>query len=92
MFIYLFTWLSPRPWDLLAAACSILLVVACESLGLPWCLRGIESACHMQEMQVQDPLEKDLATHFSIPAQEILMDREAWWASVSQKSRTQLSD
>ena len=48
MFIYLFTWLHPGPWDLLAAACRIFLVVACKSLGLPWCLSGKESVCHIR--------------------------------------------
>ena len=30
-----------------------------------------------------DPLEKDMATHSSILAWEIPMDRGAWWATVS---------
>ena len=42
----------------------------------------------VQEMWVQslghkDPLEKEMATHFSILAWEIPMDRGAWWATVS---------
>ena len=41
----------------------------------------------MQEMQVwslsqEDPLEKETATHSSIPAWENLMGREAWQAIV----------
>ena len=41
----------------------------------------------LQEIQVQsqgweDPLEKETATHSSILAQEIPMDRGAWWATV----------
>ena len=41
----------------------------------------------MQEMWVQslgweDPLEKDMATHSSILACRIPMDRGAWWAIV----------
>ena len=40
----------------------------------------------MQEMWVQfpgreDPLEKEIATHASILAWEIPMDREFWWAT-----------
>lgn len=50
------------------------------------------SQLHLEVDMTMDPLEKDLATHSSIPAQEILMDRGPWWAFVSQKSRTQLSD
>ena len=53
----------------------------------------------MQETQVQalgqeDPLEKGMATHSSILAWRIPMDRGAWWATVCgiTKSQTQLSD
>ena len=52
----------------------------------------------MQETQVQslgreDPLEKEMATHSSILAWEIPMDRVAWWAAVhGVPSRMQLSD
>ena len=53
----------------------------------------------MQETQVQslcqeDPLEKVMATHSSILAWRIPMDREAWWATVYgvTKSQTRLSD
>ena len=46
----------------------------------------------MQEIQVQslgweDPLEKEMATHSSILAWRIPMDRGAWWAIVT-KSQT----
>ena len=42
----------------------------------------------------EDPLEKEMATHSSILAWRIPMDRGAWWATVHgvAKSRTQLSD
>ena len=53
----------------------------------------------MQEMQVlllgqEDPLEKEMATHTSIFAWKIPMDRGAWWATVHRvaKSWTPLSD
>ena len=41
----------------------------------------------MQELQVlslgqEDPLEKGMATHSSILAQRIPMDRGAWWVAV----------
>ena len=42
----------------------------------------------------KDPMEEGMATHSSIFAWRILMDRGAWWATVHgvTKSRTQLSD
>ena len=52
----------------------------------------------MQETQVlfldwEDPLEEGMATHSSILAWRIPMDRGPWWATVCEvtKSRTQLS-
>ena len=41
----------------------------------------------------KDPLEEEMATHFSILARRILWDREAWWATVHwvAKTWTQLS-
>ena len=39
----------------------------------------------------EDPLEEDMATHSSILAWRILMDRGVWWATVT-KSQTRLSD
>ena len=53
----------------------------------------------MQETWVQslgweDPLEEGMATHSSIPAWRIPIDRGAWWATVHgvTKSRTRPSD
>ena len=42
----------------------------------------------------EDPLEEGMATHFSILAWRIPMDRGAWWATVHgvEMSWTQLSD
>ena len=42
----------------------------------------------------EDPLEKDMATHFSILAWRICMDRGAWWATVHgvTKGQAQLSN
>ena len=48
----------------------------------------------VQSLACEDPLEKGMATHASILAWRIPMDRGAWWATVSKdaKSWTQLSD
>ena len=42
----------------------------------------------------KDPLEKGMATHFSILAWRITMDREVWQATIHSvaKSRTWLTD
>ena len=42
----------------------------------------------------EDPLEEGMATHSSILAWRIPIDRGAWWATVHgvTKSQTQLSD
>ena len=43
--------------------------------GFPWLLRGKESACQcrrqVQALGQEDPLEKEMATHSSIPAWRI---------------------
>ena len=46
----------------------------------------------MQEMQVlslgrEDPLESEMATHFSILPWKNSTDREAWWATVMELQR-----
>ena len=43
----------------------------------------------------ENPLEKGIATHSSVLAWRIPMDRGAWWATVYEgftKSQTELSD
>ena len=68
-------------------------------IGLPQWLRGKESTCNaeMQEIQVQSlgwqyPLKERIATHSSILAWKIPMDRGALWATIHRvtKSQTQL--
>ena len=57
-----------------------------------------ESAFNVGDMGLipgwEDPLEEGMATHSSILAWRIPMDRGAWWATVCfvAKSQTQLSD
>ena len=59
----------------------------------------VKSPPAMRETQVrslgrEDPLEKEMATHSSILAWNIPMDREAWRATAhgALKSQTRLSD
>ena len=59
----------------------------------------VKSLPALQETLVQflgreDSLEKGQATHFSILAWRISMDRGAWWAAAHRvtKSQTQLSN
>ena len=68
------------------------------STGASLVAQLIKNLPTMQETQVQslvreDPLEKEMATHSSILAWRILMDRGAWWVTVlGSQSRTRLSD
>ena len=52
-----------------------------------------ESACNAGDLGWEDPLEEGMATHSSILAWRIPMDRGAWRATVHGivKSRTKLS-
>ena len=67
-------------------------------LGFRSGLDSKESACSAEDqiwsLGWEDSLEKEMATHSSILAWRIPMDREAWRATVHEvkKSWTQLSD
>ena len=54
---------------------------------------AIQETC-VQSLGQEDPLEESMATHSSILAWSISMNREAWWATVHgvTKSQTQLSN
>ena len=43
----------------------------------------------VQSLGWEDPLEKGMATHSSILAWKIPMDREAWWATVHGVAKSQ---
>ena len=69
------------------------------SLGTSLVAQTVKKLPAVQEIQVQslgqeDPLEKGVATHSSILAWRIPMDRGVRWATVHGvgKSRTRLSD
>ena len=61
-------------------------------MGFPGSSTGNESTCNEGDLGWKDPLEKGKATHSSILAWRISMDRGAWWAAVHgvAKSRTRL--
>ena len=63
-------------------------------MGLPGGSNGQESACNAGDPGSEDPLKEGVATHSSILAWRISIDREAWWATVHgvTKSQTRLSD
>ena len=42
----------------------------------------------VQSLGQEDPLEEGMATHYSILAWQIPMDREAWWATVHGVTRS----
>ena len=73
-----------------------------KNLKLKWAslvAQSIKTLPAVQETRVrslgwEDPLEKEMATHSSILAQKILMDRGAWWVAVHgvAKSWARLSD
>ena len=60
-------------------------------MGFPDGSDGKELACNaetrVQSLGWEDPLEEDMATHFSILAWRIPMDREAWQATVQGLKR-----
>ena len=68
-------------------------------MGLPWVAQRVKNLPAMQETWIQplgweDPLEEGMATHSSILAWRITMNRRAWRAIVHgvAKNWTQLSD
>ena len=74
----------PLPWLLMLA------------LGFPGDASGKEPACQCRRYNYEmcagslgweDPLEKEMATHSSILAWRILMDRGAWHAIYSPRGR-----
>ena len=63
-------------------------------VGFPGVSDGKESSCNAGELDWEDPLEKEMATHSSILAWRIPMDGGEWRATVHgvAKSWTGLSD
>ena len=67
------------------------LTVNIPFLGFPSSSAGKESACNAGDPVLflgrEDPLEKGMATHASILAWRIPMDREAWWATIYEVTK-----
>ena len=57
-------------------------------LGFPGGSDGKESACNAGDLGWEDPLEEDMATHSSIVAWRIPMDRGAWRATVHEVTKS----
>ena len=62
-------------------------------LGFPGGSAGKESSCITGDLGLipglEDPMEEDMATHFSILAWRIPIDRGAWWATVHGVAKSQ---
>ena len=63
-------------------------------LGFPGGSDGKESTCNVGDLGWEDPLKEGMATHSSLLAWRIPMDRGIWRATVHRvaKSRTRLSN
>ena len=86
------TGLSPLCYPATSHRLSILHMVMYICQGFPGG-SAVTNLPAVQETRVrslgqEDPLEEDMATHSSILAWRILMDREAWWAAVHRVAQS----
>ena len=62
-------------------------------MGFPGGSDSKESACNSVDLSLilglEDPLEEGMATHSSILAWRIPMDRGAWWVTVQSVAKSQ---
>ena len=62
-------------------------------MGFPGGSDSKESACNSVDLSLilglEDPLEEGMATHSSILAWRIPMDRGAWWVTVQRVAKSQ---
>ena len=54
-------------------------------------LPAMRETC-VQSLGWEDPLEEDMATHSSILAWGVPMDRRAWWATVHRIAESDMSE
>ena len=78
--------LEPRPLQSTLGECDVLFG------GFPGGSDGKEPAYNGGDLgsilSWEDPLEEGMATHYSILAWSITMDREAWWATVHRVTKS----
>ena len=76
---------------------NLITITLHKTMGFPGSSDSKESTCNAGNLGLilgwEDHLEEGMATHSSILAWRIPMDRGAWWATVHgvAKSQTQLS-
>ena len=62
-------------------------------MGFPGGSDSKEAACNSVDLSLilglEDPLEEGMATHSSILAWRIPMDRGAWWVTVQRVAKSQ---
>ena len=63
--------------------------VPSRALGFPGGSDGKESACKVGDLGWEDPLERGMITHSSIPGWRFPMDRGAWRATVDGLHRVE---
>ena len=91
--------ISPCNLDSAGESSSLAFCVMCSAYRASLAAQSVKNLPAVQETWVQslgleDPLEEAMATHSSILAWRIPMDRGAWWAAVHgiAKSQTRWSD
>ena len=58
-------------------------------MGFPGSSASKETICNAGDLGWEDPLEEGIATHSSILAWRIRMDRGTWWATVHGVAKSQ---
>ena len=67
-------------------------IISSVELGFPGGSDSKESACNVGDLGWEDPLEEGMATHPSIHAWRIPMERGAWGATVYGVAKSQTGE
>ena len=70
---------SITAWKHQSSGLSLLYTLCKPCVGFPGGSDSKESACNARDLDWEDSLEEDIATHSSIHAWRIPMNRGAWW-------------